>query len=837
MAVVGIDLGTTNTVVGIAKDGQVTAIRDADGDYLIPSVVSFHPSGSILVGRAAKDRRVIDAANTVYSIKRLIGRSWNSEEVGHARARFPFEMREGPGQAALVVARGETYTLPEISAFVLRHAKALAEKSLGEPVDRAVITVPANFNDLQRAATKVAGRVAGLEVLRILNEPTAAALAYGYGKGKGERVAIYDFGGGTFDVTLLDLSGNVFEVLATAGNTFLGGDDIDIAIAERMAGACLERHRIDARADPQVFERLRFHAEKLKVQLSAAPEASVQVPDVGHDVARKPLRLDFRMTQIELDSLATPLVDRTFEVCAEALEIARVSPKDIHHVVLVGGSTRLPIVRRRVAEYFGQPPLDRINPDEVVAIGAAIQANALTGQERRRSVIPKPPMPAARAQAIRSEPPIGKTRPFGLQAKGSRPPPTPSSGAERRRVITGVGLGPSPQSSPPPPLSSRRPPPPKKGGTLGGVGGPTPQQSEPVLDAPTRPSSERPPPPTYELTMDDDGQSLADPFEPTTPIGPDYHDDEPTKVSAPPGTLEAGVELGPSLHSPPSLAFDELDDLNEQTAIQGPPPARTSNAPPSSRGGASTRGLPPLPPLPPPGSSAPPPHPTSTPRAATPRAAPAPPSLRKPAKDLPAALSFPEPLRAPSLPPSGSAPAPGSGALGASVASITAPLAPFTAADAGAHRLRVSEPPRAERPPLPLLVDVTPLSLCVETVSGFRDVIIARNTPVPCEQSHTFVTAFHGQELARVRVGQGESARFDENTFLGEVELSGLRKAPRGEVQIVVTFSLDTDGMLNVRAADAETGQASSARLRLVGLPDADEVGRMTARHLQHRTQ
>src|SRR5689334_3472501 len=255
MAVVGIDLGTTNTVVGVVRDGVASAVRDADGETLIPSVVSFHPSGNVLVGRAAKERRVVDAPNTVYSIKRLIGRSWSAEEVGRAQARFPFEMREGPGQAVLVVARGETFTLPEISAFVLRHAKATAERALGETVEKAVVTVPANFNDLQRAATKVAGRVAGLEVLRILNEPTAAALAYGYGRGKGERIVIYDFGGGTFDVTILDLSANVFEVLATAGNTFLGGDDVDLAIAEQMVAACLKQHRVDAHADPQVFER------------------------------------------------------------------------------------------------------------------------------------------------------------------------------------------------------------------------------------------------------------------------------------------------------------------------------------------------------------------------------------------------------------------------------------------------------------------------------------------------------------------------------------------------------------------------------------------------------
>ena len=235
--VIGIDLGTTNTVVSVVRDGQASALLDEAQRVLIPSVVSFHPNGNVLVGRAAKERRIVDASSTIYSIKRLIGRSWESEEVRRARSRFPFEMREGPGQAALVVARGETYTLPEISAFVLRKAKSVAEAALGTTIDRAVITVPANFNDLQRAATKVAGRVAGLEVMRILNEPTAAALAYGYGRASAERVAVYDFGGGTFDVTLLDLSNNVFEVLATAGNTFLGGDDLDLAIAERMSGA------------------------------------------------------------------------------------------------------------------------------------------------------------------------------------------------------------------------------------------------------------------------------------------------------------------------------------------------------------------------------------------------------------------------------------------------------------------------------------------------------------------------------------------------------------------------------------------------------------------------
>src|ERR1700722_6306780 len=236
---VGIDLGTTNTVVGAVKDGRVVTLAGEGGRRLIPSVVSFHPSGKVLVGEAGKERKIVDPQNTIYSVKRLIGRTWDQDEVQRARRTFPFELVEGPKQGVAVAARGETYTLAEISAFILRRAKAVAEAALGETVDKAVITVPANFNDLQRAATKPSGTLTGLGVLRILNEPTAAALAYGQGAGEKERLAIYDLGGGTFDITLLDLAGNVFEVLATGGDTALGGDDIDQLIAERMAADIL----------------------------------------------------------------------------------------------------------------------------------------------------------------------------------------------------------------------------------------------------------------------------------------------------------------------------------------------------------------------------------------------------------------------------------------------------------------------------------------------------------------------------------------------------------------------------------------------------------------------
>src|SRR5580698_8241484 len=318
MSVVGIDLGTTNTVVACVRNGRVHVLADEQGRRLLPSVVSFHPSGEVLVGHRAKERRVVDAKNTVASVKRLIGRAWKSEEIDGARQRFAFEIKEGPGHGPLVVTRSGEYTLPEISAFVLTRAKHIAERSLGERVERAVITVPANFNELQRAATKVAGRVAGLDVLRIINEPTAAALAYGLGRSSKERIAVYDFGGGTFDCTLLDLSGNVFEVLATAGDSFLGGDDLDIAIAERMAEAFLRAHRYDPRTDPQAFERLRVDAEAVKIELSTLDRTSIKLRELGFGVGGTHLELGFGMAREELERLATPFVERCFAVCQEA---------------------------------------------------------------------------------------------------------------------------------------------------------------------------------------------------------------------------------------------------------------------------------------------------------------------------------------------------------------------------------------------------------------------------------------------------------------------------------------------------------------------------------------
>jgi molecular chaperone DnaK len=531
MGVVGIDLGTTNTVVASVREGRVQVLADEDGHSLLPSVVSFHPNGTVLVGHAAKARRMVDPRNTIASVKRLIGRPWDSDEIALARSRFAFELREGTDQGSLVVTRGETYTLPEISAFVLTRARQIAEAALGEVVDQAVITVPAHFNELQRASTKVAGRIAGLHVLRILNEPTAAALAYGLGKGDAERVAVYDFGGGTFDCSLLQLTGTLFEVLATAGDTFLGGDDIDNAIAETMCNAFLAQHRYDPRTDPQAFEKMRSAAEELKKDLSVNMQTVVDLPELAHGLGGKRLGLRFAMTQADLDALASSYVDRTLEVTRETIHLAQLSPSSFDQVVLVGGSTRMPLVKRRVEAYFGVPVMDRVNPDEVVAIGAAVQAAALVDATRQRS-IPPPPRPG---------------------------------------VIAALRELPSPSTS------------------------------------------------------------------------------------------------------------------------------------------------------------------------------------------------------------------------------------------------------------APILIDVTPRALVVETAGGFCDTVIPRNAKIPCEHTQAFATGSDLQTHVHVRVAQGEEERFEHNSYLGELELSDLRPAPRGEVTLEVSFEIDADGSLQVTAVDAVSGREARAVMKLVNVVQSEE--------------
>jgi molecular chaperone DnaK len=388
-ATVGIDLGTSNTVVAYVEGGKAQAIvDDVTNEPLIPSVCAFHPSGAVLVGREAKDRRLQDPKNTVFSTKRLIGRTWTSKEIAQARVRLPYELRQGKNSSVLVAARNAEYTLPEISAFVLRKAKAIADVRLKKPVASAVITCPANFDDLQRAATKLAGKLAGLDVLRVLNEPTAAALAYGYGREGQERIVVYDFGGGTFDVTLLERQGAIFHVRATAGDSYLGGDDVDLGIANRIAEGFAAKHFYDPRADKQVFEYVRDAAEKLKMKLATEERSTIRLDDVAFGVGGKSLAYEFSMTRSELAKIADPLIDQTLKVCKRTLEQARVGVRDVDQVLLVGGSTLIPRVRERAAHFFEHEPAKGVSPFEAVAVGAAIQAYAMTEAEADEMDVP-----------------------------------------------------------------------------------------------------------------------------------------------------------------------------------------------------------------------------------------------------------------------------------------------------------------------------------------------------------------------------------------------------------------------------------------------------------------
>ncbi len=378
---VGIDLGTSNSCVSIKKGNKIEVLANVYGENTTASVVAYHDDGSITVGNGARANIVHDPSHTVSSAKRLIGRYHFSEEVRKAQAICAYEIVEGPNHGVRVQIREEAFSLPEISAMVLREMKQVAEARLGEEVTQAVITVPAYFNDNQRQATKDAGKIAGIEVLRILNEPTAAALAYGFGKGLEQRVAIYDLGGGTFDISVLEIGKDIFEVLSTCGDTFLGGDDFDDRILDLLADEFVAREGINPRNDPYAFEKLKVAAESAKKGLSVEDEVEVRIPDVlvGPDGMSR--SLERKITVDEFASLVQDLVQRTFKVCDEALQQANLTARDLDGIILVGGPTRLPIIRRAVAEYFQQEPKADVDPDEVVAMGAAIHADSLANQQ------------------------------------------------------------------------------------------------------------------------------------------------------------------------------------------------------------------------------------------------------------------------------------------------------------------------------------------------------------------------------------------------------------------------------------------------------------------------
>ena len=713
--VIGIDLGTTNSVVAVADKNGIRVLSGEDGT-LIPSVVSFHPGGDVLVGANAKERRLLDAQNTVYSVKRLIGRPYTSYEVKEARERFAFELSEGPSGGVLVTARGETYTLSEISAFVLRHVRKVAETALGAECGQAVVTVPANFNELQRSATKAAGRVAGLDVLRILNEPTAAALAYGYNKTSNERVAVYDLGGGTFDITILQLAGDVFEVLATAGDTFLGGDDLDSAIADHMAGHFLAQSRYDARQDRQAYERLKAAAEWAKIQLSDKPHVKLCIEELAYGDGGKALNLDYALTREQLEHMCQPFVARSFDVCEDAMKAAGLRPTQLDNVILVGGSTRIPLLQRMVAEYFGRKPLSDIDPDLVVAKGAALQALALA-EPARKAALARVALKKVAQPTTGDHPQVSEDMTFEDEVTniGERPPlpPPPVARAARKATLPG-------QAPPPPPVELKK--------------GQEPAADDGLIDTPTRSREE---PLEHELTR------VAAPVDPL--------DFQPTRMADASGLL---MQIGGPTGDEPELLSEEEEPsgLLLELGDDAFPPASV-----------------------PVDGSPPPPPPLE---------------LRS---------SAPDELRA---------------ALDENVDTVTAAL------------------PAADVPTrTPLLLDVTPLSLGVETVDGYCEHIIRRNSAIPAGQTKMFTTARDGQDTVVVRICQGEDRHIRGNQLLGEVVLEGLRPATRGKVQIAVRFMIDADGTLQVRAQDVGTGQQQQIAIKLIGELPEQEIEHLRERH------
>ncbi len=376
--VIGIDLGTTNCCVSVLEGGTVQIIPNKEGGRTTPSVVGFTDKDERLVGQIAKRQAVTNSANTLYAVKRLIGRKYNAPEVEKMRETVPFEIVEAPNGDAHIKVLDRVYSPPEVSGIVLQRLKLAAEEFLGDKIKEAIVTVPAYFDDMQRQATRDAGKIAGLEVERIINEPTAAALAYGFGKGKNEKIAVYDLGGGTFDISILEINDGIFEVLSTSGNTFLGGEDFDQRIIEWLVELFKADCGIDLRSDRLALQRLKEAAERAKCELSSVTETNISLPFIAAD-ATGPKHINANLSRDKFEELVQDLVEASVEPCQKALWDAKLKPTDIDKVILVGGQTRSPIIARTVKEVFGKEASSEINPDEVVAMGAAIQGGVLTG--------------------------------------------------------------------------------------------------------------------------------------------------------------------------------------------------------------------------------------------------------------------------------------------------------------------------------------------------------------------------------------------------------------------------------------------------------------------------
>ena len=751
--IVGIDLGTSNSVVAHADEaGNTRVLADESGYKIHPSVVSFHPNGGVVVGAAAKQRKVIDPQNTIYSVKRLIGRAYSSPEVKTAKKRSPFQIKEGANELPLIVTRGGEFAVPEISAIVLDHVRNIAQHQLAEPVNRAVVTVPASFNDAQRSATATAGAIAGLTVVRVLNEPTAAALAYGHSRNLKSTIAVYDFGGGTFDITILRLADQVYEVLGTAGDTFLGGDDLDERLVDRMVSKFLQENRIDLRTNEVSMMRLRAVAEQTKIELSRRSRAVVRVDEIAYGAKGAPLNLQIEITRDEFVSQVADIIDRTFPVCKEALAYAQLGVDRIDDVILVGGTTKIPYVRDQVSKFFAKAARTDVNPEDAVAVGASLQAQSL---ER---ILNKKPSQRLSAQAIAAvggdddDAFMGETNTVDNLTMDDGPqtlvePPRPAAPAkpETEYSLPRTGTREVFESKTPPPqpaagaIGRLKPQMPRT--TTGNVPSAAPSAKTMIAEAP-----KPPPPPNKPRTV------------PGMPV-----------VQRPIAPPEPQFGAADDFQTNPALGPTSISDIETTAAAQ-------KYTPPAANPQATTlmSSSPPAPA---------PPTPSTTQRGMSPLASLL--DLEEPAPSS-TAKGFPPPEPAP----------------------------PHQRPTMIPQQVPIQPVPEY-RPAV--VLDVTPRSLGIATVAGFCEELIRRNSRLPTEMVKMFTTSRDRQDAVRIVVCQGESRRLDNNTVIGDLRLEGIPARPRGETSIEVTFQLDASGILQVKARDAQTGREQRARLDLVG--------------------
>ncbi len=981
---IGIDLGTTNSCVAVVQAGRARVVEDRIGRRVHPSVVAFNELGDSIAGHDAKDHQLVDPENTIFCAKRLIGQDLNSNEMREFIRELPYTVAMGPDKIPVVKVFNKEVSLPEISALMLRHLRQMCNEMLGIEVSDAVITVPANFNDVQRSMTKVAGRIAGFNVLRILNEPTAAALAYGFGGKRAEKIAVYDFGGGTFDITIVELADDIYEVLSTAGDTYLGGEDFDKVIISEMVEMFKKKHKVDLSKDTNAMQRIRSVAEKVKCQLSAINDVQATLQGIGEDKRGESLDFHFRLTRQRFEEMVASLVDKSLLVCDEALRLAGLDRTGLDNLVMVGGTTRVPLVRKRVAEHFGIVPRTEINPDEVVAIGAAIQAFSLTGQQLPKE-LPKPTPPPRPSIPFSSKaPPSIAPRGAGLGQPRKNPvaqtihmlgrSSTKPKGAPTQRIESGLKSS-VPAGSP----------------VDDDMGLAVKRTAEKVKldDKETGLAVKKT---TEKVKLDDKDMGLAVKKTKKAKL-----DDKETGLTVKKAPTKLGIfrdkDMGLAVKKTEKAKLDDketgltvkkatklgifrdrdmgltvkktaekvkLDDKETGLTV------KTPATPPEVQSDRST--------LPPPAIKSIEPEPEVKPLdtdseveypdldvkplepeadldmdSQDSRPEDEPPSdfdmqinapdldmnLDHPLPDdensklearsdefgeiglgaieegngsegrfaeavsdsLPAVLagsmedvgrtnlSFPPPSGETSEPPpdiasedtSESSQDLGFGEIEVELPSEApfSPLEPepsgpadadidvneeFGSIDTG-EGLHVSEPIRDEVQPTPgadqparmseapqrtsiavpdnvesrsaLLLDVTPRALGVAVAGGFCDIIIERNAAIPVEQSRLFTTSHDNQTQVAVDIYQGEGRRIEDNIKLGQVFLTNVRPAPRGEIKVRVTFEIDTDGILGVSAHNEESDEAQRTKIVLSGGMDDDKVEELVQKYAE----